>query len=109
MPALGFGVLGRETPAQVVLRWQIDHGLTAIPKSFRLERIAENIDIFDSKLTSEGIAALDALDTGSRSGRDPEVVHATTVPIKLENWILKGGFPCGVNRAERSGRLAQAR
>jgi len=37
----------RTTPAQVVLRWHIEHGLCAIPKSFRPERIAENIDIFD--------------------------------------------------------------
>ena len=36
----------RKTPAQVVLRWHMDHGLVTIPKSFRPQRIAENIDIF---------------------------------------------------------------
>lgn len=37
------------TPAQVVLRWHVQHGLSAIPKSVRAHRIAENIDIFDRR------------------------------------------------------------
>ena len=37
----------RKTQAQVVLRWHMDHGLVTIPKSFRPQRIAENLDIFD--------------------------------------------------------------
>ncbi len=74
-----------KSPAQVVLRWHIDHGFSAIPKSFRPERIAENFDIFDFALTEEHIAAIDALDTGMRSGPDPEVVHATTFPIRIED------------------------
>jgi diketogulonate reductase-like aldo/keto reductase len=71
------------TPAQVVLRWHIQHGVCAIPKSFRPERIAENFDIFDFKLPSEEMAAIDALDTEARSGPDPEGVDATTFPIKV--------------------------
>lgn len=74
-----------KTPAQVVLRWHMEHGFSAIPKSFRPERIAENFDIFDFTLTGEDIAAIDALDTGMRRGPDPEVVHATTFPIKIED------------------------
>jgi 2,5-diketo-D-gluconate reductase A len=74
-----------KSPAQVVLRWHIDHGLSAVPKSFRPERIAENFDVFDFTLTREDIAAIDALDTGTRSGPDPDFVHATTFPIKIEN------------------------
>jgi 2,5-diketo-D-gluconate reductase A len=74
-----------KSPAQVVLRWHIDHGFSAVPKSFRPERIAENFDVFDLVLTGEDIAAIDALDTGTRSGPDPDVVHATTFPIKIEN------------------------
>ncbi len=74
-----------KTPAQVVLRWHIDRGWSAVPKSFRPERIIENFDVFDFTLTTEDISAIDALDTGLRSGPDPEVVHATTFPIKIED------------------------
>jgi diketogulonate reductase-like aldo/keto reductase len=61
------GRLGR-TPAQVVLRWHIDSGRSAIPKSVRPERIAENLDVFGFSLSAEDIAAIDALDTGVRGG-----------------------------------------
>jgi hypothetical protein len=47
-------------------RLPADHGLAAIPKSVRLARIAENIDIFDFVLTADDIAAIDAMDTGVR-------------------------------------------
>ena len=69
----------------MVLRWHIDHGFSALPKSFRPERIAENFDIFDFALSKEDIAAIDALDAGMRAGPDPEAVHATTFPIKIED------------------------
>ncbi len=65
-----------KTPAQIVLRWHIDHGLSAVPKSVRPERIAENIDIFDFALTADEIAAIDGLDTNTRGGSDPETVDA---------------------------------
>jgi diketogulonate reductase-like aldo/keto reductase len=74
-----------KTPAQVVLRWHIQHGLSAIPKSIRPERIAQNIDIFDFTLTADDIAAIDAMDTGMRSGPDPEVVHSKTFSFKIED------------------------
>ena len=64
-----------KTPAQVVLRWHVEHGVSAIPKSVRPERIAENFDIFDFSLTPEEVAAIDALDTGVRGGPDPEQVN----------------------------------
>jgi len=73
-----------KTSAQIVLRCHIDHGISAIPKSFRPERIAENFLIFDFALTVEDIAAIDALDTGARYGPDPEVVHATSFSITLD-------------------------
>jgi diketogulonate reductase-like aldo/keto reductase len=63
-----------KTPAQIVLRWHIEHGLSAIPKSVRPARIAENIDIFDFRLAPEEVAAIDALDTDVRGGPDPERV-----------------------------------
>jgi len=61
-----------KTPAQIVLRWQIDLGHSAIPKSVKPTRIAENIDIFDFALATEEVAAISALDTGKRGGPDPE-------------------------------------
>lgn len=75
----------RKTPAQVVLRWHIDHGLSAIPKSVRAHRIAENIDIFDFALTPEEIAAIDAMDTGVRGGPDPDDVDTTLFPFVIDN------------------------
>ena len=63
-----------KTPAQVILRWHVGHGLCAIPKSVKAHRIAENIDIFDFALTREEVAAIDALNTGVRSGPDPDEV-----------------------------------
>ncbi len=73
-----------KTPAQVVLRWHIQHGFSAIPKSVRPERIAENINIFDFQLTPEEIAAIDAMDTGVRGGPDPEIVDAKTFNLLIE-------------------------
>jgi diketogulonate reductase-like aldo/keto reductase len=62
----------QRTPAQVVLRWHLEHGFSAIPKSVKPARIAENFDVFGFKLTSDDVAAIDALDTGVRGGPDPE-------------------------------------
>jgi diketogulonate reductase-like aldo/keto reductase len=50
-----------KTTAQVILRWHLDHGVVVIPKSSRPERIAANIDLFDFRLHSEEIKALDGL------------------------------------------------
>ena len=53
--------LGR-TPAQVLIRWAVQHGLIVLPKSTHRERIAENGRIFDFALSDDDMAALDALD-----------------------------------------------
>ena len=53
--------LGR-TPAQVLLRWCVQHEIPAIPKSTHRERIAENAQLFDFALTGEDVAQLDRLD-----------------------------------------------
>jgi diketogulonate reductase-like aldo/keto reductase len=70
------------TPAQVVLRWHIQHGLSAIPKSVRPGRIAENFDVFDFALSDDEIAAIDALDTGARTGTDPDTVGSRTYDLR---------------------------
>ncbi|MEW1775580.1 aldo/keto reductase [Streptomyces sp. NPDC086777] len=67
-----------KTAAQVVLRWHIEHGTCAIPKSVKAHRIAENFDVFGFTLTPDEVAAIDALDTGLRSGPDPEVIRLDT-------------------------------
>jgi 2,5-diketo-D-gluconate reductase A len=73
-----------KTPAQVVLRWHLDHGFAVIPKSVRAERIRENIDVFDFALEADEIARIDALDTGVRAGSDPEVVHAGSFAVDID-------------------------
>ena len=57
-------VAGRHgrTPAQVLLRWCIERGIPVIPKSTHRERIAENAEVFDFRLSDQDIAELDALD-----------------------------------------------
>ena len=57
-----------------MLRWHLDEGRSAIPKSVRPARIAENFDVFDFALSHEEVAAIDALDTGVRGGPDPDSI-----------------------------------
>ena len=63
-----------KTPAQVVLRWEIDLGVVAIPRSSNPERLAQNIDIFDFTLTADEIAAISALDTGAEKRVDSDTM-----------------------------------
>jgi len=67
-----------KTAAQVVLRWHIDSGRSAIPKSVTPSRIAENLDVFDFTLAPDEIAAIDALDTGIRGGPDQDALDFRT-------------------------------
>lgn len=53
-----------KSPAQVVLRWHLDSGRIAVPKSASDQRQRENLDIFDFTLSAAEISAIDALDTG---------------------------------------------
>jgi len=76
---LGIGEAHGKSAAQVMLRWHLQHGRSAIPKSVRPERIAENFNIFDFELTADELASIDGLDTGVRSGPEP-------IDVNLENY-----------------------
>jgi diketogulonate reductase-like aldo/keto reductase len=74
-----------KTPAQVILRWHIEHGFCAIPKSVKPHRIAENFDVFDFALEAEEVTAIDALDKGVRGGPNPETLGPETYPKVVDN------------------------
>lgn len=61
-----------KTPTQVALRWHVQQGLVAIPKSGDPERIAQNIDIFDFELTADEMSAVGALDGGEADLTDSD-------------------------------------
>lgn len=63
-----------KTPAQIILRWHIENGLIAIPKSVTPSRIRENADIFGFKLDAEDMRVIEGLDDASgRVGPDPAI------------------------------------
>jgi len=61
----------KRSPAQVLLRWGVQHGLVVLPKSTKAERIAENGALFDFSLDAASMAKLDALEEGLVTGWDP--------------------------------------
>ncbi|MFV8132091.1 aldo/keto reductase [Streptomyces syringium] len=60
------------TAAQIVLRWHLQLGNVAIPKSVTPSRIRENIDVFGFELDDEDLTAIAGLDNGTRLGPDPD-------------------------------------
>jgi 2,5-diketo-D-gluconate reductase A len=72
-----------KTPAQVMLRWHLQQGRSAIPKSVKPERIAENFAVIDFELSADELAAIDALDTGERGGPDPDAVDPSGWGIEI--------------------------
>ena len=68
--AAGYG----KSPAQVILRWHLDSGRSAVPKSIRPGRIAENLSVLDFELTPEEVASIDALDTCVRGGPNQDEI-----------------------------------
>jgi diketogulonate reductase-like aldo/keto reductase len=67
-----------KSAAQVMLRWHLQQGRSAIPKSTKPARIAENFDVFDFELSDAELAAIDALDTGMRGGPEPDQITLET-------------------------------
>jgi 2,5-diketo-D-gluconate reductase A len=63
------------SPAQVVIRWHLQHGLIVFPKSNSRERIAQNLDVFGFELTTDEVAAIDAIDRDQRVGSSPLEVN----------------------------------
>lgn len=84
----------KRTPAQVVLRWHVQLGLTVVPKSSRPERMAENIAIFDFTLSDEEIAAISALDQGEDYADDSDV---------MGHDVAARGFAASAPLADRGG------
>jgi 2,5-diketo-D-gluconate reductase A len=60
------------TPAQIVLRWHMQLGLVAVPKSSTASRVRENINIFDFELSADDVAAISALDRGEDAAVDSD-------------------------------------
>ncbi|MEO1912135.1 MAG: aldo/keto reductase [Paracoccus sp. (in: a-proteobacteria)] len=60
------------SPAQVILRWHIQHGLSVIPKSEHADRLAQNFAALEFELSADDMAALDRLDNNHRTGPDPD-------------------------------------
>ncbi|BDZ55785.1 aldo/keto reductase [Agromyces marinus] len=58
--------------AQVVLAWHVAQGTIVIPKASSAERIAQNLDVFSFELDEADVAAIASLETGERTGRDPD-------------------------------------
>ncbi|KAA9163337.1 aldo/keto reductase [Amycolatopsis acidicola] len=72
-----------KSPAQVMLRWHLQQGRSAIPKSIKPSRIAENFAVFDFSLSADELSRLDALDTGRRGGPDPDAIDPSTRDITI--------------------------
>lgn len=60
------------SPAQVLIRWDLQHGVVSIPKSVHQERIEENSKVFDFELSSDEMQKLDSLDSNTRIGPHPD-------------------------------------
>ncbi|MGI6332718.1 MAG: aldo/keto reductase [Zhaonellaceae bacterium] len=60
-----------KTPAQIVLRWDIQQNVSTIPRTEKESRMKENIDIFDFEISREDMQKISALDVGKRYGPDP--------------------------------------
>lgn len=61
-----------KTPAQVILRWDIQSGVVTIPKSVTPSRIQENFSIFDFSLTEEEMTQINTLNRNLHVGTNPD-------------------------------------
>ncbi len=75
---------GKST-VQVVLKWMNQQDIVIIPKTWNLNHLADNINIFDFKLTDEDMAAIDSLDKGRFLNYSPYIAHAG-LPKQYRKW-----------------------
>jgi diketogulonate reductase-like aldo/keto reductase len=68
------GAAHGKSPAQVLIRWGLQHQIVEIPKSVRPARIVENAAVFDFALSTDEMSALDALDEGFRTSWNPSTM-----------------------------------
>ena len=61
------GMKHEKSTAQVILRWHLQRGVVVIPKSTHIERMQQNLNVFDFELTEEEMNAIAGLDTGTSS------------------------------------------
>lgn len=78
-----------KSPAQVVLRWNIQRGIVALAKSVHLERMRQNLDVFDFTLSDEDMLAISRLDEGvTLFGKNEDPAYA-----KMINSVKIHGEP----------------
>jgi diketogulonate reductase-like aldo/keto reductase len=63
-----------KTPAQVMIRWGLQHGLVEIPKSTHKERIKENANVFDFQISDPDMKEIDSIDKEKRVSWDPSAI-----------------------------------
>ncbi|MDD1501492.1 aldo/keto reductase [Lysinibacillus sp. CNPSo 3705] len=61
-----------KSPAQIIIRWDLENQVVTIPKSITPERIRQNADVFDFSLSAEDIEKISALNQNKRFGPDPD-------------------------------------
>ncbi|MGX6428566.1 aldo/keto reductase [Levilactobacillus yonginensis] len=67
----------QKSVAQIILRWELQHGILPIPKSQHAERIQENAQVFDFTLAEDEMTMIDLLNKNQRTGNEPEIVYET--------------------------------
>jgi diketogulonate reductase-like aldo/keto reductase len=72
-----------KSAAQVMLRWGVQQGRSVIPKSVNPQRIVQNAEIFDFELTDDDMTRIDALNTGTRGGPDPDEVDPSSWGLEV--------------------------
>ena len=81
-----------KTVAQVVLRWLLQQGISIIPKTWNIEYLSQNIDLFGFELSSDEMAIINGLDQGKFLNYNPYLalrkpfVSMGRVPKKYRNW-----------------------